>query len=99
MKYENLKSKISELKEDDLIASLKLAGRIICIGEEMKRVRKAIDEALSHDQVKSLELLEVKLKQHGKEIYDIRKFVEETIVDPALTIDILDELLEEVSNA
>lgn len=99
MKYESLKKKISELGEDDLIVSLKLAGRIIQISESMKAIKRAISEALSHDQVKSLELLEVKMARHGEEISNIRKFVEDNIADPVPTIDILDELLEGVNNA
>jgi len=99
MKYESLKKKISELREDDLIVSLKLAGRIIQITESMKAINRAISEALSHDQVKSLDLLEVMWKIKVEEISNIKKFVEDNIADPFPTIDILDELLEEVNNA
>lgn len=99
MNYESLKKKISELGEDDLIVSLKLAGRIIQISESMKAIKRAINEALSHDQVKSLDLLEVMWKIKVEEISNIKKFVEDTIADPVPTIDILDELLEEVNNA
>lgn len=99
MKYESLKKKISELREDDLIVSLKLAGRIIQITESMKAIKRAINEALSHDQVKSLDILEVMWKIKVGEISNIKKFVEDNIADPVPTIDILDELLEEVNNA
>lgn len=98
MKYEGLKKKVSKIKEDDLLMSL-LAGRIICIGEDLRDIKKAIDKALSHDQIKSVELLEIRLKHHEKEISEIRKLVEETITDKTFVIAMLDELLEEVSHA
>lgn len=99
MKYDILKRNISELKDDDLIVSLKLAGKIIWLGEKMKKTKEAIDEALAHDQANSLGLLEVRMKQYEKEIFDIRRIAEESISDPALAIDILDHLLEEANNA